>query len=92
MASGRAFTPPPAAERVWRWFCALDRTRNGNGYVANRIGYPEIRALAGDRPDEWEREAIIAMDQARLDEADPEPQDEPEGPPMTTAMFKEWVS
>jgi hypothetical protein len=87
---GRAVALPPSAERVWCWFWKLDRTRNGNGYAADRIGYPEIKALVGERADEWEMDAIIAMDAIRLSGTD-QPEAEPEGPPMTLAMFKEWV-
>lgn len=67
MVAGESVRLPAAAERVWRWFWLLDRTRNGNGYSANRISYSDIRALAGDRPDEWELDAILAMDVVRLE-------------------------
>ena len=70
----------------------LDRTRNGNGYAPDRIGFPDIRALAGDRIDEWEIAAILAMDSVRQSDFSPAAEAEPDGPPMTLSMFKEWVA
>lgn len=64
---GKSVRLPAAAERVWGWFWLLDRTRNGNGYAANRITHQDMRALAGERPAEWELAAILAMDAVRLD-------------------------
>lgn len=64
--AGKVVRLPAAAERAWNWFWLLDRTRNGNGYAANRITHQDIRALASDRPAEWELNAILAMDAVRL--------------------------
>lgn len=52
---------------MWDAFWTLNGTRNGNGWVANRLTLPEIEAygrmmqigMAG-----WEIDALLAMDAA----------------------------
>ena len=85
--AGKTVRLPAAAERAWNWFWLLDRTRNGNGYAANRITHQDIRALAGERPAEWEISAILAMDAVRLAQDAPEPDAVVSERPLSPELF-----
>lgn len=67
---------PEGAEHVWEWFWQLNRGRTCGMASFNPIGWQEIAAwsqLTGNRPRQWELDALSGIDTAFLAAHAPDP-------------------